>query len=188
MKHNTKKYISKDRTEIRREEQAVFEEKWIKDLLKKVPIATIASVYQGQAFATPVSYVYIEEANAIYFHGAMVGRLRANIDLNPEVSVNIYEMGLLTPSEKAIEFGLEYESVTIFGKIEVVEDQKECLNGLEALMLKFFPQYESGKDYESISSLDVKQTGVFKIVIEEWSGKKLLSERTVKFEYNAKAH
>lgn len=160
-----------------------MDEAWIKKVLLRVPIATIASVYEDQAFATPVSFAYVEEANAIYFHGAKVGRLRANIEVNPQVSVNVFELGLLTPHEKAAEFGLEYESVTFFGKAELIEDNKECLFGLEVLMKKFFYQFQSGKDYIPLQADEINRTGVFKVTIVEWSGKRIVSDRTDKFVY-----
>ena len=128
----------------------------------------------------------MEEKNALYFHGAKVGRLRANIDLNPQVSINVFEMGQLVPDEKAVEFGLDYQSVTIFGTAVELTDKDEILFGLEALMEKFFYMFESGKDYTPIQAEDLIRTGVYKIEIDEWSGKELTSDRTDKFDYKPK--
>jgi len=186
MNKNTEKYSRKGRSEVRREKSAIQNEEWIKSLLTRTPIATIASVNQDQAFATPISFVYVEDKNAIYFHGAKVGRLRANIDLYPQVSVNVFEMGQLVPDEKAVEFGLDYQSVTIFGKANEQTDKTDILLGLEALMEKFFYMYESGKDYSPIQTEDLIRTGVYKIEIDEWSGKELTSDRTDKFDYKPK--
>ncbi len=186
MNKNTEKYTKKGRSEIRRKKAAIHNDAWIKKILLKAPIATIASVHEDQAFVTPISFAYVEEKNALYFHGAKVGRLRANMDLNPKVSVNVFILGQLVPDEKAVEFGLEYQSVTIFGKATELTQKDEIIFGLEALMDKFFYMYESGKDYSPIQTEDLIRTGVFKIDIEEWSGKELTSDRTDKFDYKPK--
>ncbi len=187
MNKNNEKHIIKGRTEIRRFKQAVRDEKWIKKFLGEAPIATIASVHEGQAFLTPMTFVYIEKENALYFHGAKTGRLRANIELNPKVSVNVFEMGALVPDEKAEDFGLDYKSVTIFGEAKLLEDDQESIFALKELMDKFFHQFETGKDYEPIQEADLKRTGVFKIAIEEWSGKELFTDSENKFDYSPKA-
>lgn len=183
MKKSTSNYIAKGRSEVRRKSYEIQDEAFIKRLLKRQPIATIASVHDGQAFVTPVSFVYIEEANALYFHGAKVGRLRANIEQHPQVAVNVFELGAIVPADKAIDLGLDYKSVTVFGAASMVVDEEENFSALQALVNKFFYNFKPDIDYEAIKKEDFLRTAVFRIDIEEWSAKYLNSEDPDKFDY-----
>lgn len=166
-----KKYAALPRNQVRREDYAVTDEKWIKAVLTQGAYGVLATSHDGQPFATPVNYVYVEEANALYFHGARVGRTRANMALNPRVCFNVSEMGRLTPAEKSSEFGVEYKSVTVFGDAELVADEKEMVDALLGLMVKYFPEHIPGEDYPLPLAEELKRSAVYKINIEEWSAK-----------------
>ncbi len=81
-----------------------------------------------------MNYVYIEADNALYFHGAHVGRTRANIALNPQVCFNVPRMGELEAGERSSNFGVHYQSVTVFGCASLVEEEDKRLAVLLALM------------------------------------------------------
>ena len=174
----TIKYAEAPREKVRRTEYQVEDEAWIKELVKVGELATIASVHEDQPFITPISYVYIEEAHAIYFHGAKVGRLRANIELNPNVAVNITQTGRMLTYPDAADLSTEYKSVTIFGKLSRVLDDnvEEELVGLHGLVEKYFPHLTIGVDLTPIPEHEIKRVGVFKIEIESWTGKQLQEE------------
>lgn len=171
-----KKYAEMPRTQVRREDYAVTDEKWIKAVLVQGAYGVLATSHEGQPFATPVNFLYLEEANALYFHGARVGRTRANMALNPKVSFNVSEMGRLTPAEISSDFGVEYKSVTVFGLAELVEDEKEIVDTLLGLMVKYFPDHVPGEDYPMPQPEELKRSAVYKINIEEWSAKQLLED------------
>jgi len=166
-----KKYAALPRNQVRREDYSVTDEKWIKAVLIQGAYGVLATSHDGQPFATPVNYVYVEEANALYFHGARVGRTRANMALNPRVCFNVSEMGRLTPAEKSSEFGVEYKSVTVFGAAELVEDEKEMVDALLGLMVKYFPEHVPGEDYPLPLPEELKRSAVYKINIEGLSAK-----------------
>lgn len=170
---NAKKYADKGRGDIRRTDRQVEEETWIKDLLETSEIAVIATAHENQPFVTPINYVYIEADHALYFHSAHVGRMRANMSLNPQVCINVFEMGKLYAGKRTSEFGLEYKSVTVFGTANLVEDKEKVYQALQALMDKHFPDHKPGVDYEPIQEDEVKRTAIYKIAIDEWTGKQL---------------
>ena len=80
-------------------------------------------------------------------------------------------MGKLLPADKAIEFSVEYSSVCVFGNARVVENEEEAQSALQGLLDKYFPDHKSGEDYHPITLDEIKQTSVFAIEIESWSGK-----------------
>ena len=171
-----KKYAAMPRSQVRREDYAVTDEAWIKAVLTQGAYGVLATSHKDQPFATPVNYYYLESANELYFHGARVGRTRANMALNPRVCFNVSEMGRLTPAEKSSEFGVEYKSVTVFGAAELVKDEKETVDALVGLMVKYFPEHVPGEDYPVPLPEELKRSAVYKINIEEWSGKQLAED------------
>lgn len=144
---------------------------WISEYLKKVPFGMLATEYEGQPFIKPTLFVYDESENAIYIHGALVGRMHTNLEVNPRVSFCIAEMGRLLPADTAMEVGVEYASVVVFGRVEVLTDADESRHGLQLLLDRYFPQMKPGVDYREILPQELDITSVYRIVIDSWSGK-----------------
>jgi nitroimidazol reductase NimA-like FMN-containing flavoprotein (pyridoxamine 5'-phosphate oxidase superfamily) len=144
---------------------------WIKALLKRVPFGMIATEYEGQPFIKPTVFVYDEDAQAIYIHGALVGRMRTNIERNPRVSFCIAEMGRLLPADTAMGVGVEYASVVVFGRLEVLSDAGQAQQALQMLLDRFFSHLKPGVDYREILPEELDQTAVYRLKIDSWSGK-----------------
>ena len=171
-----KKHLEKPRAEVRRTQDAVTDEAWLKALLKRGAFGMLGTSYQDQPFITPLLFVYIEEEHSLYFHGAQVGRMCANIEANPRVVFNVSEFGQILPADKAVNFNVEYRSVTVFGRASVVSDPHKAEAVLQILMDKYAPQLKPGEDYLPTQPEDLKRTAVFQIDIEEWSGKQQTPE------------
>lgn len=148
-----------------------MDETWIKAFLQKIPFGALATDYQGQPFIKPTLFAYAEQENAIYLHGALVGRMRTNIEQNPRVSFCVAEMGRLLPADTAMGVGVEYASVVVFGKAEVLSDADQARHGLQLLLDRYFPQLKPGIDYREIIPQELDITSVYRISIESWSGK-----------------
>ncbi len=144
---------------------------WIKAFLKRVPFGMIATEFEGQPFIKPSVFVYDEGTNFIYIHGALVGRMRTNLETNPRISFCIAEMGRLLPADTAMEVGVEYASVVVYGTIEVLSDSDQARFGLQLLLDRFFPDMKPGVDYREILPQELDMTSVYRIRIESWSGK-----------------
>lgn len=177
MDKNTKIFADSGRTELRRTDREVTDQEWIKAFLRDGRYGVLATTHNQQPYATPVNYIYIEADQAIYFHGARIGRTRANLALNPSVCFNIAEMGDLVPGEKMSDFGVDYNSVTIFGTAKLITDEEKALSVLVKLMRKYFPDHQPGEDYPLPEPGELKRTALYAIRIEEWSGKKLENQR-----------
>jgi uncharacterized protein len=154
----------------RRKDRAKDDE-WIKAYLQRVPFGMIATEYKGQPFLKPTQYVYIEAENAIYIHGALEGRMRTNIEVNPRVSFCVAEMGRLLPADTAMEVGVEYASVVVFGEAELLTDTDQARHGLQLLLDRYFPHLKSGTNYREIIPEELNITAVYRIQISSWSGK-----------------
>jgi nitroimidazol reductase NimA-like FMN-containing flavoprotein (pyridoxamine 5'-phosphate oxidase superfamily) len=173
----TRKYLEKPRSEVRRQEHAVTDEAWLKGLLERGAFGTLATSYQDQPFLTPLLYVFKDDEKSVFFHGAKVGRMRANIETNPNVCFNVSEFGQMLAAEMAVNFNVEYNSVTIFGRATAVIDPLKEETVLQLLMDKYAPHLKPGQDYIPARPEDLKRTTVYQIVIEEWSGKRQLKDK-----------
>ena len=111
----------------------------------------LATEYEGQPFIKPTLFVYDEAENAIYIHGALEGRMRTNLEANPRVSFCVAEMGRLLPADTAMEVGVEYTSVVVFGKVELLTDADQARHGLQLLLDRYFPNLKPGVDYRGFS-------------------------------------
>lgn len=143
----------------------------IKDTLRRGQVGFIATAANNQPFIVPNLYWFDEKGLKIYFHTALEGRTRQNVEHNPRVCMSVAEMGRLLPAGEALKFSVEYASVCVFGRARIVREQDEAQHGLQGMLDKYFPQLKAGADYRPITEAELAQTSVFAIEIDAWSGK-----------------
>lgn len=164
-------YPTQPINQARRQDRAVTDENWIRDFLRRAPYGDLATVHEGQPFINSNLFAYDEAAQAIYLHTAKVGRTRYNVEANERVCFSVSEMGRLLPADVALEFSVEYASVMVFGTASIVTDETEARHGLQLLLDKYFPHLRPGEHYRAITAKELEITSVYRIDIEQWSGK-----------------
>lgn len=167
-----KDYSTLPRTHMRRSDRAVGDEAWIKALLQRAPIGVLATVHADQPFLNTNLFYYAEAEHAIYFHTARMGRTRANVEIAERVCFTVFEMGRLLPAATALEFSVEYASVIVFGMAARISDARQATDALAGLLGKYAPHLQPGQDYRPIIPAELVRTSVYRIAIEEWSGKR----------------
>jgi len=168
----TKDYATLPYSSVRRADRAVDDRAWIRALLHRAPVGSLATVYAGQPFINMNLFVYDEAAHCLYLHTARTGRTRANVEYGPRACFSVSEMGRLLPASEALEFSLEYTSVVVFGTVEIVAEPQAAARGLQQLLDKYFGHLKPGRDYRPIQREELARTSVYRLRIEEWSGKK----------------
>lgn len=164
-------YENQSPTAFQRLPEYKREDDWIRGILQRGQIAHIASSWDGQPFVTPTTFFYDQAGHRLIFHSNIAGRIRANIEHNPKVCVEVSEMGKVLPSNVALEFSLQYRSVMVFGTAYLIEDNEERISVLHQLIGKYFSEMKLGKDYRPVTEKELRQTSVYEIKIESWSGK-----------------
>lgn len=159
-------------TEVRRSDRAVEDEGWIREFLRRASVGVLATVYEGQPFINSNLFVYDEAENAIFMHTARLGRTRANIEAEERVCFSIMEMGRLLPADEALEFSVEYNGVVVFGRGQVIQDPVEAKRALQLLLDKYAPHLRPGRDYRPTTDEELARTAVYRISIDQWSGKR----------------
>ena len=162
-----------NRSTVTRKDRAITDEEWIVDFLTRVPgMATIATAVDGQPFISTLLYVYDARRRAIYFHTARRGRVWENLRGGGQVCFSAAKMGRLLPAATALNFSVEYESVVVFGRACLVDDPAEAEEALQMLLDRYFPHLRPGVDYRPIAPAELEATAVFRMDVEEWSGKR----------------
>jgi nitroimidazol reductase NimA-like FMN-containing flavoprotein (pyridoxamine 5'-phosphate oxidase superfamily) len=170
-------YAGQSPTTFQRRPHLTKDDAWIKSFLQQGQIGHIATSVNDQSFINPTTFWYDEEHHQIVFHSHIVGRVRSNIESNPNVSMEVSELGRMLPSNVAIEFSLQFRSVVVFGNARVVDDPEEAKKLLYGLISKYFPSMTAGKEYREITAKELTATSIYAIQIEEWSGKENWAER-----------
>lgn len=168
-------YAAQAPTATRRSDRAM-EEDWIKEFLTRAPIGYLATVHEGQPFINSNLFVYDEPAHAIYMHTARVGRTQANVNLDEKVCFSISDMGRLLPAPEALEFSVEYSGVVVFGKAQIIDDAEEGKRALQMLLDKYAPHLKPERDYRPSTDEELARTAVYRIQIDQWSGKRKQAE------------
>lgn len=159
------------RTEVRRKDRELVEQEKICALLERARVGFIATAADNQPFLNPNFFWFDANARRIYFHTALTGRTRTNIETNPNVCFCVAETGRLLPADTALEFSTEYSSVIVFGRGVLLDSEDEQRHALQGLLDKYFPTLKPDEHYRGITRDEIERTSVFAIEIESWSGK-----------------
>ena len=165
------------RSKVTRQDRAIDDDHWITAFLHQAATGTVATVCDGQPFLSTLLFVYDGTKRAIYFHAARQGRLWENLQAGPQgqdapVCFTASEMGRLLPARTAYNFSVEYQSVVVFGSAHLVETSEEAAHAMQMLLDKYFPHLQPDRDYQPSTPAEIEATAVYRIDIEEWSGKR----------------
>jgi len=153
------------------------DDKWIVDFLLQAQVGHIATISEEQPYINPNLFWYDPEKQEIYFHSNITGHVRSNVEQHPQVCFEASRMGKLLPSNIALEFSVQYESVIAFGEIRLLEGEAEKNRALYGLIEKYFPTMTPGEHYRPITENELKRTSVYAIAIQSWNGKRNWKDR-----------
>ncbi len=164
-------------SQVTRADRAVHEDAWIVQLLHRAPMGVLATAAltpdgNAQPFISTLLFAFDEAQHVIYLHTAQRGRVWGNLQSNERVCFTISEMGRMLPAAQALNFSAEYASVVVFGRAALVQDMAEATRGLQLTLDKYFPHLKPGQDYRAIVPNELAVTAVYRLSIDEWSGKK----------------
>lgn len=121
---------------------------------------------KGYPYGVPLNYVYHE--GKVYFHGAKKGHKVDAIRQNEKASFTVIAKAQIVPEELTCYF----KSVILFGKMCILEDEKEKRQALEILAEKYHPNHDDSnhayidKSFEGVC--------VMKMSVEHMTGKQAI--------------
>ena len=120
----------------------------------------------GYPYAIPINYLYDEDAHKIIFHGAKVGYKVDCLKACDKVCFTVCG----NESIKEESWAPFLQSVVIFGRCNLVENQEDIIKLVKKFAMKYYPD-EKMVDEEVVSSGRAVQ--MFEIEIEHLSGKEV---------------
>lgn len=124
-------------------------------------------------YCLPLSFVRVDDC--LYFHCAREGRKLDLLARNPKVCVTF--IGDDRPFYARPEYSTYFQSAIVTGTASEVTDPQEKWDALKALCAKMTPgDMDSGK-FEEAMKMSLTVTAVWRIDLEEVSGKAKLSKQ-----------
>jgi hypothetical protein len=152
---------------VRREKKRIQNRATIDELLHSCPVGRLGTNGKdGYPRIKPLNFVFLD--GAIYFHSAEEGEKMDDIGRDSRVVFEIDEpIGYVNSDINPCSAKYLYRSVMIKGRAAIVQDEKERLHALKALLEKYQP--EGG--YGELLPEKLRITAVVRIDIKEVTGK-----------------
>ena len=149
---------------MRRQEKSIHDPDALRDLLRRGQVCRLGLVDRDRAYIVPMNYGYAD--NCLYFHSAREGKKVELLKTGGHVCFEVDLDHALQPGERGCAWTMHFQSVIGYGRVSFLETEAEKRAGLGVIMA----QYAPGSHWE-FSESDMKRVLVFKLTIEEMSGK-----------------
>ncbi len=152
---------------LRRSRQALSKEE-VEDILSRGTSGVLAIVGDDDyPYTLPMSYVYSNDK--IYFHSAKKGHKIDAINKNQKASFCVIDQDRVVPNE----YTTYFRSVIVFGKIKIMDDEKEKRNAIKKLAYKYYPE-DSEENRQKAIEKEYRLTCMLELSIEHMSGKEAI--------------
>ena len=157
-----------DRSKVKRiPKRGHYENETIFSILDKEFICQIGFVHKDHPVVIPT--IYGRNENNLYFHGANVSRMLQSMEAGVSISINVTRTNALVLARSAFHHSLNYESVTLFGKAYLVEDDAEKNEALRIISDQVLD--DRWQEVRKPNAKELNVTKVLKFRIEEGSAK-----------------
>ena len=157
-----------DRTTVKRlPKRGQYDRETINAILDEAFICHVGFAVDGQPYVIPTGFARVEDN--VYVHGSSASRMLRNLSQGIDVCVTVTLIDGLVLARSAFHHSMNYRSVVILGKAELVSDDDEKNRALEALTEHIVPGRWT--DVRWPNELELKATTVLKLPIDEASAK-----------------
>ncbi len=147
--------------------RAIYEEAQIHAILDRNFLAHIGFVYNGYPVVIPT--LYARDGHDLLIHGAAISRMLKTLSEGIEVSVSIAEVNALVLAKSAFHHSMNYESVVLFGKGDLVPDEQK-VQALKCISDHLIPlRWEESRQP---NEKELKATDIVRIKVDEVSAKR----------------
>jgi nitroimidazol reductase NimA-like FMN-containing flavoprotein (pyridoxamine 5'-phosphate oxidase superfamily) len=154
---------------MRRQNREIVDINEKMDIIKKCKVCRIGLSENNIPYIIPLNYGYIFENYllTLYFHSAVEGKKLNIIKNNNNGCFEIDCDNKLIEGENACNYSYAYKSIIGFGKIIILENIEEKINGLNMIMKH---QIEKEAKY-NFTEEQIKNVCVYKMVVDNFTGK-----------------
>src|SRR5437870_1969855 len=119
------------RTALKRlPKRGAFDRESINQILDEGFICHVGFVVDGQPFVIPTGYARVEDK--LFIHGSQASRMLRTLSKGIEVCVTVTLIDGLVLARSAFHHSMNYRSVVVFGRANVVGDREEKLAALRS--------------------------------------------------------
>ena len=147
--------------------RAQFDSESIYPILDEALFCTISYSVDSQPFSIPTSFVRYEDK--IYIHGSVGSHFIRQIEQGIPVCITIMLVDALVVAKSAFSHSVNYRSVVIFSKAEIIEDIDRKIESFEWLTNKIVPG--SWEYLRPIKVNEVRKTTALAFKLDESSAK-----------------
>lgn len=164
----TKKVEQTKRTRLKRlPKRGHFERETINAILDEAFICHVGFVVDGQPYVIPTGFGRVDDD--LYIHGSAASRMLREMSKGVDVCVTVTLIDGLVIARSAFHHSVNYRSVVVLGKAELVTDADEKNKALEAITEHIVPRRWA--DCRWPNEIELKATSVLRLAINEASAK-----------------
>lgn len=147
--------------------RAHYDRATIYSIIDAAVLAHVGYVIDGQPFVTPTNCW--RDGDRVLWHGSMASRMLKTVRERVPVCVTITHLDGLVMARSAFHHSVNYRSVMLFGRAEMVSDKEEKERALEAFVERIAPGRWA--TLRPMTAKELKATMVVSMQIEEASAK-----------------
>jgi nitroimidazol reductase NimA-like FMN-containing flavoprotein (pyridoxamine 5'-phosphate oxidase superfamily) len=147
-------------------ERGAYDRATIYAILGATPLAHVGYVHEGQPFVTPT--LQWREGDRVYWHGSAASRMIETAN-GLDVCLTVTLMDGFVLARAAFHHSINYRSVMLLGRAEMVTDVAEKEARLKAFVDGMFPG--RWDILRAVSAQELKATSVLSMPIDEASAK-----------------
>ena len=157
-----------DRTRVKRlPERGKYDKKTVHSILDEGLVCHVGIAVGDQPFVIPMTYA--RSGDKLIMHGSAGSRLLTALQKGADVCVAVTHLDALVLARSAFHHSMNYRSVVIFGKANVIQDEDQ----MASVFKEFFEHVLPGrwKDVRKPNARELAQTALIEIPLDEASAK-----------------
>jgi uncharacterized protein len=156
--------------QVRRTDREETDSTFLHKILENSVSCTVAVATEEYPLIQATFFAFDKTNNEIVFHFSKYGFSGQEIIPGKNITISVYNYGKLYTAEKAVDFGGEYQSVIVYGKIRIVDNETEKMQAMGFFFDKFFKHIPES-DYKPFTVTEANPVHVVKVGIDKWIGK-----------------
>jgi len=157
-----------DKNKIKRlPKRGYYDKETIYQILDGEVICHISFSESDQPYIIPIAYVRI--GDSIYIHGAKANRMMNNLGKGINACISVTRLDAYVLSRSSFHHSMNYHSVVLFGKGEIIEEKDEKMKVLKAFSDHLIPG--RWEDARPPNEKELSATMILKFIIDEASAK-----------------
>ena len=165
--------MSKQLEKVRRSDRQETDISFLHSLLDNSLSCSVAIATDEFPLVQNTFFVFDKASEELMFHFSKYGFAGQEIQSGKKATISLHKYGKFYTAQKAVDFGCEYQSIVMYGKIRIVESEEERMQAMQIFFDRYFGNIPKS-DFRDFTSSEANPIHVAKVRIEKWFGKQHL--------------